>query len=74
MATAVRANEAEPGWPFEWVRDLCRAVGQGEMIDIADGADGASFVICRYRSPQDAREAAAQLQALRNMWALDQGA
>jgi hypothetical protein len=74
MATAVRANEAEPGWPFAWVRDLIRAVGRSETVEIADGVDGASFVICRYRSPDDAREAAAQLRALHGMWAHDQGA
>jgi hypothetical protein len=52
--------------------ELCRAVGESEWIDIAGGADGAAYLVCRFSSPEDVRAAAIQLQALRGMWALDQ--
>jgi hypothetical protein len=48
MATVVSSDRSEQSWPIECVRDLCRDLGRGELIDIVTG-DDASFVICRLR-------------------------
>jgi hypothetical protein len=67
MATTVATDMADSAWALEWARDLCREISQGEWIDIADGADGAGYLICRYSSPEDERAAAGRPLRLPNL-------